>query len=287
MKIPQFWAKARHEGKDKKGRACTFVASGWSFVSLEEARGEASTRAKRIFDLITSGQKPERYEYHDRPIKEERLKEIGDADSPIAVVTRNRYGALVLNCANALFVDVDFPRPRPNGLLDGIMLAFSRKRREARQQAVAQATIERIEQWAGRNPERGFRLYRTKEGLRLLFTDRLYDPTAQETTTILSELQADPLYVTLTQKQECFRARLTSKPWRCGCSRPPNSFPWDDPKTEAEFRKWEARYTKLDAQFKVCDLIREFGAPANIDSLRTIVSVHDQGTRIAGNAALA
>ena len=33
-----------------------------------------------------------------------------------------------------------------------------------------------------------------------------------ETAAILAELQADPLYVNLTRKQECFRARLTAKP---------------------------------------------------------------------------
>lgn len=287
MKIPHYWAKARYEGKDRKGRSCSFVASGWSFASLEDARKEASTRAKRIFDLITSGQKPERYEYHDRPIKEERLKEIGDIDSPIAVITRNRYGAQVLNCANALFVDVDFPRLQPNGLLDGIMLAFSRKRREARQQVLVQAKIEMIVEWAGRNPDRGFRLYRTREGLRLLFTDRLYDPAAHETATTLSELDADPLYVTLTKKQECFRARLTSKPWRCGSSRPPNSFPWDNSDAEAKFRKWEADYTKHDARFKVCNLICEFGTPADIESLKIIVDVHDRGARVDSEAELA
>lgn len=287
MNIPYHWAKARHEGRDRKGRACVFLATGWSFASREEAREEASARARRIFDLITSGRKPERYEYHDRPIREERLREIGDAGSPIAVITRNRYGALVLNCANALFVDVDFPRPRPNGLLDGIMLAFSRRRREARQRSLARGRIEMVAGWAARNPDRGFRLYRTKEGLRLLFTDRLYDPTADDTAATLTELGADPLYVTLTRKQECFRARLTSKPWRCGSPRPPNSFPWDNADAEAAFRKWESDYTRCDAGFKVCDLIREFGTAAKMESLRIIVDVHDRGVRVDSEAELA
>jgi hypothetical protein len=169
---------------------------------------------------------------------------------------------LVLNCANVLFVDVDFPRSQSLGFLESILLAFSRKRREARREATVQAKIGEVEQWAGRNPDRSLRLYRTKEGLRLLFTDRLYNPTADETSAILAELKADPLYVTLTRKQECFRARLTSKPWRCGHPRPPNSFPWDSPEAEAAFRKWEDAYTKNDAKYKVCDLIREFGSPA-------------------------
>jgi hypothetical protein len=97
----------------------------------------------------------------------------------------------------------------------------------------------------------------------------------------------EPLYVTLTRKQECFRARLTSKPWRCGNPRPPNSFPWDSPKAEAAFRKWEDAYTKRDSKYKVWNLIREFGSPADISELRTVVDVHDRGVRVAAKAELA
>ncbi len=150
-----------------------------------------------------------------------------------------------------------------------------------------QTTIGEVNQWADHNPDRSFRLYRTKEGLRLLFTDRLYNPTADETSAILSELKADPLYVTLTRKQECFRARLTSKPWRCGSPRPPSSFPWDSPEAEAAFREWEDVYTKRDAKYKVCELINEFGSPADISEFRMIVDVHDRGVRISTKAELA
>lgn len=287
MRIPPYWAKARYEGKDRSGNGHAFVANGWSFSSLQDARSDAHARAKRVFELIAAGRKPERYEYHDRPIREERLEEIRDGDAMIAVVTRNRYGALVLNCTNVLFVDVDFPRPQSLGVLDSIALAFSRRLREARAQATVQARIGEVEQWAERNPDRSFRLYRTKEGLRLLFTDRLYDPAANDTAATMSELRADPLYATLTLKQECFRARLTSKPWRCGCPRPPSSFPWDRPEAEGAFREWEGVYAKRDAPFKVCHLIREFGTPADIAALKAIVDVHDRGTRVAAHAELA
>jgi hypothetical protein len=287
MRIPPYWAKARYEGEDHKGRQKAFVGCGWSFSSPQEAWNEASARAKRIFDLITRGKKPARYEYHDRPIREEIVEEVRDNGSPIAIVTRNRYGALILNCSNALFVDVDFPSPRPTGLLDALLMAISRKKREAKRQALAMATIHQVEQWAGLNPAHGFRLYCTKGGLRLLFTGNLYEPTSTETASILSGLHSDPLYVTLTLKQECFRARLTSKPWRCGCTRPPTSFPWENAEDENAFRQWEADYTRRDAEFKVCDLIAEFGPPAAIDSLRMIVDIHDRGSRIEADAPLA
>ncbi|MEW6078222.1 MAG: hypothetical protein AB1724_10445 [Thermodesulfobacteriota bacterium] len=287
MKIPPYWARARYEGRDRQGDFRQYVACGWSFSSLLEARNQASARVKRIFELFSAGQKPDFYEYHDRPIKEEIIEEIKDAGEPVAVITRNRYGALVLNCANALFVDVDFPKPSLSGLLSNIVWAFRRRRGQVEAPGSNVAGIRKVEAWAGRNPGRGFRLYRTKEGLRLLFTDRLYDPASEETAAILAELEADPLYVRLTQKQECFRARLTVKPWRCGIPRPPSAFPWDSPKEEAVFRQWEADYTRRDAEFKVCELIRAFGPPAKIGALKTIVDVHDRGAKINANAPLA
>jgi hypothetical protein len=256
-------------------------------LQMQEARQDALARAKRIFEMITSGKKPQQYEYLDRPVKEEILKVIGDGDSPIAMITRNRYGAQVLNCANAMFVDIDFPRPKGRGLLDAIALMFSSAKREARQQEIIDEKIQKVEQWAASNPDRSFRLYRTREGLRLLFTDRLYDPTSEETAAILSELESDFLYVKLTQKQESFRARLTSKPWRCASTRPPNSFPWDDAKAESMFREWENAYEKQDKRFKVCELIKAFGSPAGIDDLAVVVKIHDQETRISAKAELA
>jgi len=53
-------------------------------------------------------------------------------------------------------------------------------------------------------------------------------------------LKSDPLYIRLTQKQKCFRARLTSKPWRCNASTPPGNHPREDERQQAAFRRWEA-----------------------------------------------
>ncbi len=287
MNIPPFWAKGRHEATDRRGRRQTFLACGWSFSSLEEARNDAAARARRVFERLSRGQKPDRYEYHDRPIREEIVDEISEGGAPVAVITRNRYGALVLNCAGAMFVDIDFPKPQPAGFLDTLRLVFSPKHREAKQRAAAETAIEQVRQWARQNRSRGFRLYRTREGLRVLFTDGLYDPTSAETAATLKQLGADPMYVTLTEKQQCFRARLTSKPWRCGCLAPPGGFPWDDEAAERAFRDWEADYTRREARFKVCELIEEVGPPAASRSLGTVIELHDRLARITADAPLA
>jgi hypothetical protein len=192
-----------------------------------------------------------------------------------------------LNTSQVLFADVDFPRPASGGLIDSILALFSPKRRDAKRQAVIAETIGRVESWAKENPARGFRMYRTREGLRLLFTDKLYEPKSDETAAILSGVQADPMYVKLTQAQECFRARLTAKPWRCGCTRPPASFPWANAKAEEVFRKWERQYTQTDASYRACEFVRQVGQAAGIPEIDTVAAAHDRGARASSNAPLA
>ena len=54
---------------------------------------------------------PVRYEYSDRPLREETIQEIRNGDGISAVFTRNSYGAIVLNTNRVMFVNVDVYRP--------------------------------------------------------------------------------------------------------------------------------------------------------------------------------
>ncbi len=287
MKIPPYWSKAEYHGDNPKARGSGVVARGWSFASLDEARAQALQRARRIFDLLARGQALHTYEYSDRPIREEIIQEMKDGDRQVALITRNRYGALVLNSANVLFADVDHAAATGGGLLERLLCLVLPKKREARRQAQALAATQDIERWARDNPARSFRLYRTQQGLRLLFTDKLYDPTSDETLTLLQSLHSDPMYIKLTRKQECFRARLTAKPWRCGCAKPPNAYPWDSPDAERAFRQWEKQYAAADAKFRACEFVRAFGPMADIPAVQAVTAVHDQGARITASAPLA
>jgi hypothetical protein len=66
---------------------------------------------------VSSGEPfPERYAFADRPIREEILRELRDPwGASEAIVTRNGYGAEVLNTARLLFADIDDP-PRSFGI---------------------------------------------------------------------------------------------------------------------------------------------------------------------------
>ncbi len=287
MKIPPYWIKARYPETEPEGGMDRVSACGWSFTSLEDARQQAAARAKRVFDLLVSGRKPEPYEYADRPVREEIVRDVAADGSSVALITRNRYGALVLNSARVLFADVDFPKASAGGLIEAMQFLFAPAKREAKRQALAAATLERIGQWAQANPAHAFRVYRTPDGLRLLFTDRLYDPTADETLAILRGLGSDPMYITLTQKQECFRARLTAKPWRCGCPRPPHAFPWASPAAERASREWEQRYAEIEARYRACEFVKALGRTVDNPAIRAVVDAHDRGCRVEAPLPLA
>lgn len=278
MKIPPFWAKEKYEAKDHEGRLHQFLSSGWSFESFEKAVEDAKRRAQRAFEVITRGEKPKDYDYMDRPLREEIVDRVALHGEEIGLVTRNRYGALVLNTEEVLFADVDFPEPEPvsMGFMDTIRSLFRPGKQQPKNQAHIDVTLDRIKGWAKQNPQRTFRLYRTLMGLRLLFTDKLYNPASEETRSLLEALETDPFYLKLTYKQECFRARLTPKPWRCGLERPPFAFPWSDEREEKAYRKWQHNYDAESAKYCACDFIGELGAPSEDEKIQAIIRFHDE-----------
>lgn len=272
MRIPPYWVRESYTGHDTNGQPQTFVAWGWSFQSREEAQDDGRARARRIFDYMIQGRKPERYPYLDRPMREEIVQTVPLRGKDIAVLTRNKYGALVLNSANVLFADIDFPAGKPGG--GGLMKRlFGGGGNQPSGEAL---TLGGIQNWAAHNPGRTFRLYRTKAGLRLLFTDKLYEPKSSETAALLASVGSDPMYQLLTQKQESFRARLTPKPWRCDFYNPPNQYPWSDSQSEAAFRAWEREYKQSCAGYKTCELVEEVGLPSGLEEIGMITELHDK-----------
>lgn len=279
MNIPPFWTRETYSGVDQKGKSHSFMANGWSFDSLEDARQQAIERAKKIFNFLTTGQQLDTYEdYLDRPIQEEIIDTIQHDGKTIGLITCNRYGALVLNTAHVLIADVDFPKPSPSNIWEGITWLFVPSKRRQAQGYLKEKTIDRIGQWAVNNPTRYFRLYQTLAGLRIIFTDMLYDPKSDDTLMILDQLGSDPLYKQLTSKQECFRARLTPKPWRCDCSRPPGRYPWNNEAEETRYRKWEKEYLQAISHYKTCEFVNHYGDEIQSEAIQNIVDIHDEWT---------
>jgi hypothetical protein len=283
MRIPKYWAQGKQIITGPNNRKFDVVNWQSSDVSVDDARQKAVARAGEVAQKILRGEPLDRYGYSDRPMREEIKEAIQNPfRSEVAVVTRNAYGALVLNAGNAMFIDIDIPgmdKPRKVGLFGG--------GKESSIPDPYLPSIRNVEEWAGRHPEYGIRIYATFAGLRCLILNTVFEPKSEQADGILRDLQSDPLYIRLCKAQECFRARLTPKPWRSGMRQPRYRYPWENPRVEAEYRQWEKQYDAATSKYSTCRLVKQLGARDVHPDIEPILSYHDRLTRVESNLPLA
>ena len=277
MNFPPFWAR---------GSSGDFTCWRWSDSSAAEAQSSADEAARQLADRFAHGDFPPKgggY-YPNRPFREPVIQEIkDDAGERAAVITRNSYGCLVLNTARVMFVDVDLPEPKKPGLFQKL---FGKPSAEPPPLTEAGA-LAKVENWTRNNPEWGWRIYRTRAGLRLLATHALFDPEAAASDRIFDALAADPLYCQLCKTQKCFRARLTSKPWRCGVRHKPERWPFLDARAEKHFQKWEAQYQSMSFNWATCALVKKLGNDTVHPAIQPILKLHDEMTKVESGLQLA
>ena len=263
MKLARFWTRQPGEAVGPGGQRIRVVSRGWSNDSKEAAAALARDMAGRVAERIASGRQPAReYQYGERPLPEPILRQFADgAGGPRAVVTRNLYGALVLNTQDLMFVDIDRDSSRGTGqagdLVSSVMSLFGRKAAPAQPPGdPVVADVQRVAERHGR----AVRIYITAAGYRAIVTNIGFQSDNPQTEALLREFGADPLYIRLCKMQQSFRARLTPKPWRAGLGTPPVSFPFETPQEEGRFRSWEASYTATIARFATCKYVAHVGA---------------------------
>ena len=267
MKFPRHWAKAQQQA---------FSAWGWSDASLAEAESAARAAVQRIAERFARGGSDalSRYLYGDRALREQVLEEMQGV-----AITRNSYGCEVLNTERAMFVDIDLPEPKAGGFLG----RFLGRKPEP---DAAEAALAKVETWLARNPDWGFRVYRTKAGLRLLATHAALD-AKDDRSQLMGQLGADPLYIRLCAAQKSYRARLTPKPWRCDMPALAVSWPFADIKAEARFRDWREEYAAKARGFATCAFMRAMGSAHADSSVAEVMRHHDERTRAASGLPLA
>jgi hypothetical protein len=271
MKIPKYWAKGVARVKGERSEL-DLSCWRWSDASQAEAAQAAEARAREIALRFVPGQWPDRYAYADRPLREEVVEPITGSDGrEAAIITRNSYGALVLNAARVMSIDIDFDTKEKPG-------PFLTLRQITGKNPSSQVTkqLDRIEDWSRQHPQWSIRVCRTFGGLRGLITNELFEPTDPSSLGVLTSLNSDPLYVRLCKAQECFRARLTPKPWRCGVTPPPSRYPWPTSTAEVAQRQWERNYEYAAQRYTTCQLVKELGAQTMQPEIVRIVAIHDQ-----------
>jgi hypothetical protein len=285
INFARYWTRATASSTLPDGQTRTVTCRGWSNRSAADAADQARSRAQKLACASPESLKQRRYSYGDRPLPEPVIRTFGPSGDPDGVVTRNAYGALVLNTKSLLFADLDYPEKLPRkskGILSAIFGGG-----ETDFEAADALLLSSAESLCSRNLNLGFRVYRTKAGLRLICTTRPHEAASDESIRLLKELQCDPLYEKLCRSQKSFRARLSPKPWRIGLSAPPVSFPFVTTAEERELADWVEQYDSASASYAVCKFVRHIGNGQASSSLGELVTFHDSMTKALSELELA
>jgi hypothetical protein len=280
MYVPRSWFQTKSEIDTKDGKR---LLVAWGFGDDEaQARAEAGRRLQRLSQhWLGAASEGDEYDYGDRPMREEILQALG----PEAILTRNRHGAVVLNAARLLFLDVDLP---PVGPPSGLARIYPTLVRLFAGKYPEEMAIERLrDALREAAPAVTFRLYRTAAGLRALAVDRAFDPAGPETQALMEKTGTDPAFARLCRVQKSFRARLTPKPWRCGCSKPPGEHPRSGQDEQREFANWCEEYAHAIEGHATCRFLETVGASRAIPTLQPLIELHDRVTRCAESLPLA
>ncbi|WP_028025104.1 hypothetical protein [Enterovibrio calviensis] len=268
MKFAKYWKK--HDvtvDSDIFGREKLSIW-GASNTSENDAGVNAEKRlaAMRAF-LQGNFSKEDEYEYWVDFVKEEILEEVNATDGGLlAVLSRNGYGARVLNTDRVVFGDIDI---QPAGFLERIMHRFGRPKKDK------QFVIKQIETYQRLHPSLSFRVYETHSGIRFILTNQHYSPGDADVETIFQALNVDPLYTTLCKRQDCFRARLTPKPWRVGLSRPSSRYPRSTDEEQHEFQRWIRDYESASAPYTATKHLASFGEAKVSADIQKVIDIHD------------
>lgn len=325
MLVPKFWAEGRVQERTAK-KQVTVRRFGWSDESQANAQAMADARAHEALVRLLRGDRLARRElkraYNGSegvPIREEIVASYGET-----VLTRNSYGAVCLNTPNVLFADIDFSDAPSGGLIRsvamflvivaiavgfiahswrvgfvGVLVAlvacypiasglhrlFVSMSGGPEEQAKA-----RIRGFLRQHPEWNLRLYRTPAGLRVMATHATLDPGEAVVAECFRVLGVDPIYARMCMRQQCFRARVSPKPWRIGISQHMRPRPgvWPvDPARAPERNRWIEEYERAAGNYASCRFIEAMGSGAVSPAVADVQRIHDELCQSSSNQPIA
>ncbi len=266
MKIFKYWTSERQKvmisGEEKE-----ITCYGGSNVSLEDAAVKAKEKMEKLKRKIGGDRSV--FKDYEVEIREEILQILDDH----AIITRNRYGAKVLNAEALMFLDIDKPRASLEGLF---------KKSDLQQDKLKIFELVRKTAAGPKYKDLGFRIYETFQGARVIVLGREFSTKDRSIYDMLGEFNCDPLYTSICRKQGCFRARLTPKPYRMNMKAYKVKYPRDG--EDPEFQNWLSAYEQESRNFSVCKFVEQIGAS---QSVTDVVRLHDEVTGVNTNRQLA
>jgi hypothetical protein len=123
------------------------------------------------------------------------------------------------------------------------------------------------------------RVYRTHSGLRIMVLHDLFAPNDPLVNKFFEAVNCDPQYVAMCQLQNCFRARVSPKPWRMELEAEYIKLKggiWPINKNKMDEREeWVSRYEKMSKDYRSCRLEKDIGSNMVHDKCERLRVVHD------------
>lgn len=199
---------------------------------------------------------------YEVPVCEELLETVDEHN----IITRNRYGAAVLNSENHTILDID---PLPPTFGEFIKSLFGKKKKNPKERI-----LEMLDELLRRSEFNGVgtRVYETAKGIRVILSVTMFPAYSFNAQRVMYAFQVDKLYATLCAKQNCYRARLTPKPARMNIKTALKfKFPYD-PAKEEERLAWLKEYEAASENYATCHLIRQYGE----EFTTPVIELHDK-----------
>lgn len=289
MDFPRHWIRLQ-ESLEPGVRPGRVDAWGWSDSSLAQARQVAEQRLAQAAYAARAGTLPQhgpQWYYPRTPLRENILGQVEDAR-----ITRNRYGAVILNSLNLFIADIDLPEPATpagRGLLGRLFGRVPVGPTQSETDPV-DAALAPVRAYAAATPAAGLRSYRTAAGLRVIVTGVDLPAGSPASRDLLEQFGSDPLYVDLSAAYGSYRARLSPKPWRCGMTGAPVARVEPgrgvDHTAFAPPAGWLAAYEQASQPYAVCRLLEVNGTPPTAAE-RAVIEVHDRDCRVDSKLPLA
>ena len=104
---------------------------------------------------------------------------------------------------------------------------------------------------------------------------QIFDPRGEEAQQLFNALQADPNYVRMCKNQNCFRARISPKPWRIGLEAL-RSGVWPVKEQSMHARNvWVDEYQTRAEEYASCKFVEQLGSPLTHPKAKHVQSIHD------------
>ena len=283
MIVPQYWAEARLQHRAQR-KQVTVRRFGWSDEGQQAAQAHADARVREAMDRILAGE--------DLPRRDHKVA--FDDPGPDAALRRKvRYPLLL--AAVAFGVATRSFWWGALAVLVALVLAYwlgqrihrRRRMRDGGPEAHAQR---RIDGFASAHPDWHLRQYRTPNGFRLLALHRTFDPVEPAVQASFDALGADGMFALMCQRQHCFRARVSAKPWRIGITRHLRPAPgvWPiNPERLPDRQRWVDHYEQVAEGYSACRFLRTYGDGAVDPKADAVRRLHDDLCRADSTLPLA